>query len=133
MTPRESFKAAFIARCVEEGATTPSAIMEKIEKVAGWLDRILGAGKSILGVGKDAVKTVGSVAVPVALAAPPIAGLIGGHVLGRATDYNDVDVKELQRQELIEEMRRQAEMLSHKRRLREKKNQRGPSRGRMFM
>jgi hypothetical protein len=115
LSDRESFKVGFISRCLEEGFTTPEQIQGQVKKA---MDLIGGAEKQadgvlsrLLGMGGSAA----TVAIPLMLAAPPLAGAAVGYGAARATDIDDVDVEEQKRQEVIDELNRQtAKLRRHK-------------------
>lgn len=114
MEAREAFKFGFMLRCVEAGVTDPGAIYKQaVEKQA-----LLGLG-TLPGKALDAVsglgRTAAMVGVPLALAAPPVAGALMGHGLATATETDDRDVDEAKREELIGELRRQTARLQQMR------------------
>jgi hypothetical protein len=110
LTSREAFKTAFISRCIEEGFTSPQQVHQRVKLAMEKLQAVGTEKKAIPGLGSavDAIGRLGSAAVPLALAAPPVLGAGLGYAAARATDIDDTDVDEIRRQELIDELRRQA-------------------------
>ena len=106
---RQQFKAAFIARCIENGVTEPDDILEVVkearEKVA------FGFGTAAL---VNAAKGLGALGLGTLAVAPPAIGFLAGNTLGSAGDLNDIDAEEVKRKELIEELRKQTERLRRK-------------------
>lgn len=134
LTPREAFKYGFMARCLEQGHDL-DGIEQQVKlamvKLAGWSDLLtkpLGlAGKAATGLGSGAWA-----AIPALAAAPPILGGMAGYALARGTDVNERDVKEVQKDELTDEYRRQTELLHRVKAIRDaRRMQKRP--GRPFM
>ena len=65
--------------------------------------------------GKGLASSAAGFGVPLALAAPPIAGAALGGMFGKMTDIDDVDVDRAKNDELIAELRRQTSRLNHRR------------------
>lgn len=107
MDARQSFKAAFIARCIDAGVTAPAAIAAEAVKAAGVLGDVAGLGTKAV----DALKGVAVPAAVLGLAAPPVVGGVLGTLASKATDLNDSDVAEARNQEVIDEYSRQADRL----------------------
>ena len=104
LTDREAFKSAFIARCIEEGFTTPAQVHTQVKQA---LDSFKPQEKkAFLGGAVDALSNAAGWAIPVAAAAPPMIGAGLGYAAARAGDVDDADVSEMKRQELIDELRR---------------------------
>lgn len=105
MTPRESFRFAFLARCAEEGLTEAETAA-RIEKVAAhiklgnpyWnaLKELFNVGRGAVGLGVDTGWQGGLAATGLGVGS----GLLGGHLLAKAQDPN-YDTDEIHRQELI--------------------------------
>lgn len=119
LSPKDSFRVGFLARCADAGMTpeqTLSAVESAREKVAGVISTI--AGKTM-----DAAKGVaGGLAgwgIPLAIAAPPMLGVLGGMGLAKATDIDDTDVEDVKSQEVTEELDRQADALRRQQAARE--------------
>jgi outer membrane lipoprotein SlyB len=89
LTAQEAFKVGFLARCVEDG---------------------LGRWATDVGIGYG---------VPLAAAAPWVAGGAAGYGLARATDISDTDVGEIKDRELMSEYRRQTDQLLRQRAVRD--------------
>lgn len=127
LSDREAFKVGFISRCIEEGHTTPDQIQGQVKRA---MDTVAGIEKrgylgdiirGIGGLGSSAL----AIGVPLALMAPPVLGATAGYAAARATDIDDTDVEEQKRQEIIDELKRQASKIQ---RLRAK---RAPAGGRL--
>jgi len=67
------------------------------------------------GVG-ELSRSLGGYALPVGMAAPPVLGALAGHVLARSTDVDDETIKAIRKREVINEIRRNRQMLEQKRR-----------------
>ena len=119
MTTRETFKAAFLARCAEEGLTideTKRRVQNTMKKIAAW--PMLAA---LTRTGGNVVSSVAPVALTTAILAglgiPILAGAAGGHTLAKTTgDYKSDDlttdkmnVYEARADEIIAEYKRLAE------------------------
>lgn len=117
LTDRENFKFAFMSRCIEEGITTPDEIHQTVKRAIDELESPPQEKKAdgIAASFMDALSRMGSVALPVALAAPPILGAGAGYMAARAGDVDDADVEEVKRQELIQELRRQTRKIQRRR------------------
>lgn len=128
MTPRENFKVAFLARCIRDGLEPTEMALrakEAADKLAGFSDLLgpVGGGLAGLGIGNQVNapglggglgaalgteggrKVLGGVSGPLlslALAAPLIAGGLGGYGLARATDVSDDDVQGVKDKELLD-------------------------------
>jgi len=128
LTAREAFKVGFVARCVEHGMTAQQmagAVKAAMDKLA--LFGAVGDAATAL------TQLVGSVGVPLALAAPPILGGIAGAGLAKATDVTDKDVADIKDREVIDTYRTEAAKVRRQqaiRRLQQAKQSRG---GRMFL
>ena len=116
---KQAFKAAFIARCIEAGHTTPEEVLGQVkvaqEKLAGILGDITGAGKGALSVAGKGLRA----ALPLAVLAPPILGGTAGYLAAKTTDIDDTDVEEAKNQEILDELRRQTERLLYQRKAKE--------------
>ena len=134
MTEREQFKFDFMAACIDRGLTTPQAMLPlakaAMEKQALGLSTLWNAVTGTAGAAKDVASTGLSWGLPLALAAPPIAGYVGGNLAARATDIDDFDVDEAKQQELINEYHRQAERAKRQGLLRRLAQANAPSRSR---
>lgn len=125
MDGRQAFKVAFLARCVHEGLK-PDEVLQRVkqqrEKIA-VLGELVGFGTNALGKGVDALSRLGSTAlswgIPLAVAAPPVAGALAGYSVAKAQDIDDTDVDELKRQELIRELKMRADSLDRHREARQ--------------
>lgn len=130
---KQRFKAAFIARCIEEGCTSPDEILGRVktarEKVAIVGSVLSGAKEGIKGVlGLGALGAAGLVA------APAIGGFAAGTAAGNLKGINDVNIDEIKRQELIDELRRQTARLDQHNQAQARKSQKDKKRsGRAFI
>ena len=109
LTPRESFKVAFINQCLEQGMTLPE-IHETVkagnEKLAGITDLIAAPIRGLSqGLGRTA-GTMGQLGLLGLLAAPPIVGGALGYAGAKATDIDEHDAKAQKSRELIAEYNR---------------------------
>lgn len=111
------FRETFLTKCAEEGLTADqiadsiNAFCDKVEKQGFDLSLLFNNPVS---------STVGNVlsTVPTAaLVAPPLLGAVAGYGLAKATDIDDTTVAEIQKQEQIDELRRQRDLLARKRRM----------------
>lgn len=117
MTPREGFKYGFLLRCAEEGLTAKQAearAARGLEKRgAGMLGSFLGG----LGGGAASAITSAPQWIPKlglgVLGAGALATGLGGYALGKMQE-GDVDPEEVQREELINAYRTQAELARRK-------------------
>lgn len=117
LTAMEAFKVGFLARCVED-RLSPAQIQVSAEKAAALMTKsasITGLLSSALAAGGGAAKTMLGYGLPIALAAPPIAGGVLGYGLARSTDIDDTDIGEIKDREVIDELRRQTETLNRNR------------------
>lgn len=111
MTSKEAFKIGYLSRCVEDGLSNDEilgSVKTASDKLAGLTDAV---GKLIT--------TVGGIGVPLALAVPPGLGILGGYGLAKATDVDERDVKDLQRQEVLDTYRRESERARRQKALRD--------------
>ena len=112
LSTRQLFKAAFIAHHIENGSTDPKQVLQAADnanlKLAGVLSDLAATGKGL-------ASSAAGFGVPLALAAPPIAGAALGGMFGKMTDIDDVDVDRAKNDELIAELRRQTSRLNHRR------------------
>ena len=160
---RQSFKAAFLARCIEQGHTSEEDILSRVKTANAGLEFIIkqanpaaaagGAGASFLtkalgglggsigtGIGNTAgrIADLGTAGVlgagALALAAPPLIGYGLGSAAGNLKNLNDVDIDEIKRQELIDELRRQTDRLQQHNQARQSQSKQDKRRpGRAFM
>ena len=119
MTDKEAFKIGFLMKCAEEGLT-PSQVEERIthrvemikkaESVA-MVKKADSNSPGLVGTGWDVLKTMLGHAWPLAVAAPWVAGGVGGYALSKAQD--DVyDVDEAKKREEIAEYYRAIDQLN---------------------
>jgi hypothetical protein len=105
LNQRQMFKAGFLARCIEDGYTTPDQIRERVKEAREKL------AIDLWGPIKDVGSAVTGWGIPLALAAPPLAGAGLGYAAAKATDIEDNDVEEERRQELINALRAHTQRL----------------------
>lgn len=121
LNDRQRFKAAFMGRCIECGYTTPEQMVDRVKAAKEKLRRLdavekqAGIGKTLAETGGKAFNTALSWSIPLALAAPPIAGYAVGNLAGKAQDLDDTDIDEIKKRELIDELRRQTAYLKKRR------------------
>ncbi len=127
LTPQEAFKVGFLAKCAEDGLT-PDQMLARVKQAHDLFEKRAFIGDmlgSAAGAAGGLAKGLAGYGVPLALAAPPILGALGGYGLAKATDVDDTDVDAIKNRELVEEMRRQAEKLRRQRDIRLYKQERG--------
>jgi hypothetical protein len=133
LSPREAFKAGFLARCLDDGLTADQ-IAGRAEKAAAALEKVgsLGqlAGQAVSLAGK-AVGGLAGYGVPLAIAGPPVLGGVAGYGLARATDIDPSDVDDVKDREVVDEYRRQADRLRRQTAARDYRRARART-GRMF-
>lgn len=125
MTERDAFKIGFLRRCAAEGMT-PDAMLASAEKAAAFVKAAFDPVGAVAGLGSSLVKTVGGVGntllsfgIPVAAAAPVVAGGAMGYGAAKAMDVGDTDVAEVKDRELVDEYGRQTERLRRQKALRD--------------
>ena len=132
---RDAFKVGFLARCVEDGLTTPAQIHERVkvalDKFAGLLDMAGSAAKGVVGGATGLVAPALKYGTLGALVAPPIAGGLAGFGLSKALDVSDDDVEDVKKRELIDELQQQAQRVSREKQIRDYRGQRKNT-GRIF-
>ena len=111
LTARENFKFAFLSRCIESGITTPEEIHQTVKKALDELDTPAEKQAGLF----DVMGDVSGWTLAGMAAAPPILGAGLGYAAARAGDVDDADVEEVKRQEVIDELRRQAKRLRRRR------------------
>lgn len=128
LSAREAFKVGFIARCVEHGMTTDQmlgAVKSAMDKLA-----LFGA---VGDAAKELTRLVGSVGVPLALAAPPVIGGLAGAGLAKATDVSDKDVSDIKDREVIDTYRTEAAKVRRQQAIRQMQAAKQSRGGRMFL
>ena len=110
LTTRENFKFAFISRCIESGVTTPDEIHQCVKRALDELAPV-PAEKQAEGL----FDNLSSWTLAGLAAGPPILGAGLGYAASRAGDVDDADVSEVKRQEVIDELRRQAKRIRRRR------------------
>ena len=117
MNDRQAFKFGFMSHCIERGLTTPAEMLTavksasaELEKKSGVSDLGMMAGQVAKGLG-NVGSTALSWGIPLALAAPPILGAVGGSLAAKANDTDDFDVNDAKDQEVIDTYRQQAAKL----------------------
>lgn len=114
------FRASVLTKCAELGMTADQ-IADRINQVC---DELEGSEKRAFDLSMlfnnpvtSAAGSVLSHAPMVAWAGPPLLGAAAGYGLAKATDIDDTTVAEIQKQEQIDELRNQRELLARKRRM----------------
>jgi hypothetical protein len=133
LTPREAFKVGFLSYCVETGLDLTQAhalVKTALDKLA--LFNPLDVVSKAVDIAKPVASTALGLGVPLALAAPPIAGGIAGYSAAKLSDIDDTDVKEIRKRELIDELQRQTERLKREKATRAFEQQRKRT-GRIFL
>jgi hypothetical protein len=133
---KQAFRLGFLQKCADAGMTAAQAtafaeravelVKQAQQAKQASLPAAAAAGFNILpwlGTARtgmyDALSgltNVASIAGPFALAVPPITGAIGGHLLAKMTDADDETIKSIHKKELIDEIRRNRQILEQKRR-----------------
>ena len=108
LNDRQRFKAAFIARCIEHGVTDPDEIVGKVKEAR---EKLAFIGQGAVGAGINTLGDFSMLGLGAAAIAPPALGYLAGSALGRSKNLNDIDVEEVKKQELIDELRRNTERL----------------------
>lgn len=132
LTSREAFKCGFLARCAEDGLSPEGmlrrakAAREKVAVLGTLINKTVDVGKGVV----DASLGWG---IPLALAAPPILGGIGGAALAKATDIDDQDVEDIKDKELLDEYRRQTAQLRRHRLVRDYQDRKRRAPGRIYL
>ena len=142
----QTFKAAYLHRCAEQGLTIAEthtmvkraiAVLEdpRMEKDAGWWDWAKGniPGLGILsGLGEGLAKGVGAKAPGLAIGAylgiPILGGGLAGYGLAKARSLNDEDPEEIKTREKIDALRRAATRSRLQQTIRKRREARRPSR-----
>lgn len=117
LTAQEAFKVGFLARCVRDGQT-PDQILARVKQAAALLEKRAFLG-GLLDAAGGAAKSVAGYGLPLALAAPPVLGGLGGYALAKATDVDDTDVDDVKNREIVDELRRQTEALRRQKAVRD--------------
>lgn len=109
LTTEQSFKAGFIAACVEQGLSLPQA-HSAVKRASALLEK-KAIINSLTNIVKPLLSGAMNVGVPLALAAPPIIGGTAGFAAAKLTDVDDTDIQEVKKQEIIDSLKRQAAKL----------------------
>jgi hypothetical protein len=112
LSPRENFKFAFLSRCIESGITTPEEIHQTVKRA---LDELSTPAEKRAGGAMDLLRDFSGWTLAGMAAAPPVLGAGLGYATARAGDVDDADVEEVKRQEVIDELKRQAKRLRRRR------------------
>ena len=129
MDTRSAFKLGFVTRCLSLGLNdeqiTQLAKQAADELCSGFgkrawfgVDDAIKATGDVTGKVIDAAKPLGVAGGIAALAAPPIIGAIGGYGLGRMSDLDENDAKDVSQGTIISELNRQTAYLNRLRRMR---------------
>lgn len=106
MTPKEAFKIGFLEKCARDNLS-PAQTMMRIQHSKFMLKQSSVAGA----VGNTVSNIFGSL-WPLALLAPPVAGVAGGYALAQAGD-DTYDSEESKKREEIAEYQRAIDRLRH--------------------
>jgi hypothetical protein len=66
-------------------------------------------------------------------AGPPILGGLAGYTASKMSDIGDLDIKDIKRRELIDELQRQTQRLQTEKATRDYQKKQGQSPGRLFV
>lgn len=108
LSPAQAYKLGFFTRCLSVGV--PLEQVPALAKQASDLLEKQGTG-TIYDAAKTLLTLGTGIALPLAIAAPPVAGAFAGHALGKMTDLDDTDVADIKSQELLDEYHRQTQKL----------------------
>lgn len=120
LTPEDAFKVGFLRKCSEAGMSNEETLLAvkyatKLIKTAGLQDFITKPYDTALDVVGSTGKTLGGWGLGALAVGPAVAGGLGGLGLAHLEDIDDTDVDAIKRRELIDEYRRQVELLKSKR------------------
>ncbi len=127
LSGKESFKVGFLSRCIEEGVSNEEALqrikaasdsLDVAEKQAGVYDVLRDAGGFASGLLSPVVEQAAGVAKNSLLFGPPLLGAGAGYLHSKLTDVDEEDTEDIQKEELIDEYRRQADRLRQSQALR---------------
>ncbi len=112
MNTKEAYKIGFMLKCAELGLDPEKAATDfiLIKSGAGGLLSLLGGGLGkLFGTGKEVAggiinKGLGW-GIPLALLAPPAAGVVGGYALHNVMNP-EIDYSQIQKEEEVEEYER---------------------------
>jgi len=113
------FRAAVLTKCAEAGMTADE-IADRLDSICDDMERNEKRAFDLASLLSPVTAAAGGVlsnAPMVAWAAPPLLGAAAGYGLAKATDIDDTTVAEIQKQEQIDELRNQRELLARKRRM----------------
>lgn len=120
LTTKQSFRFGFLAKCASDGLTAEETLAKadavKVLLKTAFLGTV--AGKA-MDATKSLVGWAGSLATPLALAAPIGIGAGAGYGLAKMTDVDDSDVEDVADNEVLDELRRQTERLKRLRAVRD--------------
>ena len=124
LSKRQAFKVGFMRKCANEGMTpeeTHQVVREALSTVkeAGITDLLTKPYNTIVDVGGEALKGVGNAGLAGLALGPPIIGGALGLLAAKAGDIDTTDVNAVKKRELIDEYRRQTEILERKKRQRQ--------------
>lgn len=128
---RDSFKVAFLARCVEDNLT-PEQMLVRIKEAQEKIAFVGNALGKLVDVGRGVVDAGLGWGIPLALAAPPFIGAVSGAALAKGTDIDDRDVADIKDQEVIDEYQRQSALLRRQRAARDYHRSKAKT-GRIFL
>lgn len=120
LTDREAFKVGFLKACADKGldmAETHEVVKEALAAVKeADLQAILTKPyEATIDVAANAGKTIGNAGLWAGMVGPAVLGGLAGAGAASATDIDDTDVKVIKKQEIIDEYRRQIELLRARR------------------
>lgn len=122
---RQLFKVGFLHCCAKEGLTveeTRARIKRASEKLAGIGDLLMTPYNAAVNAASGAAGTLGSLAVGGAIAAPLVAGGLGGYALSHALDADEVDAEQARKQDYIAQLRVLTQQARHSSELRRKRH-----------
>jgi hypothetical protein len=121
LTEKELFKVGFLRKCADAGLTaeeTAEVVKQALHtvKTADLTKLIEAPYQAGLDIVSNTGKSLGNLGLGAALFGPALLGGAAGYGLSRLTDVDDTDVSAIKQQELIDEYRRQTELLRGSRR-----------------
>lgn len=120
LSASEAFKVGCLQRWAQEGLSPEDMLKRASDAIVLVKSALIGelAGKAI-DVGQNAVNMAVGYGLPLAIAAPPIAGGIAGYGLARATDIDDTDINEIKDREVVDSLKHNTNRLNRQRAVRD--------------
>jgi hypothetical protein len=114
LTPCEAFQIGFLTRCADE-ALTGTQVRTRIEKAASFIEkRAINLTEGLANLGGMGFNT----ALSLGIAAPVGLGVLGGVLANKATE-DSISDEDVQKRELIDELKHWARRAREQRRMRQ--------------